>query len=531
MADLTFRWLFQQSELGLRPLVGTNIDQRTFTTVHVSELRNPAEFTLPGAIIMLVGLDFVDKPGEFATYARVLADAGVAGIGFGTGIAFAAVPDELVDAAAQHGLVLCEVPRPTPFLSVMSAVSREQTRREQERQTVLRKQQEKLSAAAWRGGLADLCQVGARELTAAVAIVDESGTLWAQAGGGVDTQRARMQQKIELPGRIHAMLVVEATGKFDAYARALIKHLAGLAGLLVHHSAQTDAGPAEPLGALVLATLLAGEVGGTGEIVGGTGEMVGGTGEMVGDRAEPGPAGPTAVSRQRGLLADAMDVLASRGEVVFAGIVAEQPDELAATVTAYLQGAGAGAGRNEAGFGGGARYGSEARYALRLSDTQALLAAHPDDVLSSPKELAQEAPETATVRMALQRRPWRGFGQLECDRLLVHARSLAPGSVAEWSETTPAWMRVPGVDAALRRRRQELLAGVYAQGIAGEQAEQLVITLRVYLLNSCNLGTTADVLGVHRHTVRSRIARVQQLAGVDLEDPLTRAELVLVLMN
>lgn len=518
MADLTFRWLFQQSELGLRPLVGTNIDQRTFTTVHVSELRNPAEFTLPGAIIMLVGLDFVDKPGEFATYARVLADAGVAGIGFGTGIAFAAVPDELVDAAAQHGLVLCEVPRPTPFLSVMSAVSREQTRREQERQTVLRKQQEKLSAAAWRGGLADLCQVGARELTAAVAIVDESGALWAQAGGGVDAQRARMQQKIELPGRIHAMLVVEATGKFDAYARALIKHMAGLAGLLVHHSAQTDAGPAEALGALVLATLLAGEVGGTGE-------MVGGAREMVGDREEPGPAGPTAVSRQRGLLADAMDVLASRGEVVFAGIVAEQPDELAATVTAYVQGAGAGAGRSTAGRG------SESRYALRFSDTQALLAAHPDDVLPSPKELAQEAPETATVRMALQRRPWRGFGQLECDRLLVHARSLAPGSVAEWSETTPAWMRVPGVDAALRRRQQELLAGVYAQGLAGEQAEQLVMTLRVYLLNSCNLGATADVLGVHRHTVRSRIARVQQLAGVDLDDPLIRAELVLVLMN
>ena len=515
MADLTFRWLFQQSELGLHPLTGNNplagnnAEQCTFTTVHVSELRNPAEFTLPGAIIMLVGLDFVDKPGEFATYARVLADAGVAGIGFGTGIAFADVPDELVDAAAQHGLVLFEVPRPVPFLSVTSAVSREQSRREQQRQTTLRKQQEKLSAAAWRGGLDDLCQVGARELAATVAIVSESGALWAQAGGEPGSQRARMQQKIELPGSSHAMLVVEAAGKCDAYARALIKHLAGLAGLLVHRRGQDHAGPAEALGALVLSTLLADEVGGARE--------------MAGDRAEAGPAGPTAVSRQRGLLADAMDVVASRGEVVFAGIVAEQPDELAAAVTEYVQGAGAGARRSEASFGGGARY------ALRLSDAQALLAVHPDDVLPSPKELAQEGPESATVRMALQRRPWRGFGRLECDRLLVHASSLAPGSVAEWSETTPAWMRVPGVDAALRRRRQELLAGVCAQGIAGEQAEQLVITLRVYLLNSCNLGATADVLGVHRHTVRSRIARVQQLAGVDLEDPLTRAELVLVL--
>ena len=56
MADLTFWWLFQHSELGLRPLTGNNplagnnAEQCTFTTVYVSELRNPAEFTLPGAI-------------------------------------------------------------------------------------------------------------------------------------------------------------------------------------------------------------------------------------------------------------------------------------------------------------------------------------------------------------------------------------------------------------------------------------------------------------------------------------------------
>ncbi|MDK8534835.1 PucR family transcriptional regulator ligand-binding domain-containing protein [Corynebacterium propinquum] len=339
MSDLTFRWLFQQSELGLRRLVGTNTEQRTFTTVHVSELRNPAEFTLPGAIIMLVGLDFVDKRGEFATYVRVLADAGVAGIGFGTGIAFADVPEELVDAATQHDLVLCEVPRPTPFLSVMSAVSREQTRREQERQNVLRKQQEKLSAAAWRGGLDDVCRVGARELAAAVAVVGESGEVWAQAGGAMGLQGARMQQKIELPGRVAAMLVVEAAGKFDAYARALIKHLAGLAGLLVHRSAQDHAGPAEALGALVLSTLLAGEVGGVRE--------------SPGDRAEAGPAGSTAVSRQRDLLADAMGLVASRGEVVFAGLVADRSDELAATITAYVQGAAVSSHRSAARSGAG----------------------------------------------------------------------------------------------------------------------------------------------------------------------------------
>lgn len=49
MADLMFPWLFQHSELGLRSLAGTTIEQRTFTTVYVSELRRPTEFTFPGA--------------------------------------------------------------------------------------------------------------------------------------------------------------------------------------------------------------------------------------------------------------------------------------------------------------------------------------------------------------------------------------------------------------------------------------------------------------------------------------------------
>ena len=70
---------------------------------------------------------------------------------------------------------------------------------------------------------------------------------------------------------------------------------------------------------------------------------------------------------------------------------------------------------------------------------------------------------------------------------------------------------------------------MYVQALGDEQGEQLIATLRVYLLNSCNVGATADALGIHRHTVRSRIARVKQCAGFDLEDPLARAELVLVL--
>lgn len=47
----------------------------------------------------------------------------------------------------------------------------------------------------------------------------------------------------------------------------------------------------------------------------------------------------------------------------------------------------------------------------------------------------------------------------------------------------------------------------------------LVRTLATYLDGESSLAETAAVLGVHRNTVSARVARIQQLLGVDLSDP------------
>ena len=49
-------------------------------------------------------------------------------------------------------------------------------------------------------------------------------------------------------------------------------------------------------------------------------------------------------------------------------------------------------------------------------------------------------------------------------------------------------------------------------------------TLAVFLQQGGQLGHTAEALGIHRHTARSRIARIQELCGIDLSDPATFAE-------
>ena len=48
MGTITFKWLFHQSKLKLRPI---HSPQEFFTTVQASELKDPTEFTKTGAVV------------------------------------------------------------------------------------------------------------------------------------------------------------------------------------------------------------------------------------------------------------------------------------------------------------------------------------------------------------------------------------------------------------------------------------------------------------------------------------------------
>ena len=50
-----------------------------------------------------------------------LADAQLSGIGFGTGFTHAAVPPELLEAAAEHDFPVFEVPYEVPFIAITEA--------------------------------------------------------------------------------------------------------------------------------------------------------------------------------------------------------------------------------------------------------------------------------------------------------------------------------------------------------------------------------------------------------------------------
>lgn len=90
------------------------------------------------------------------------------------------------------------------------------------------------------------------------------------------------------------------------------------------------------------------------------------------------------------------------------------------------------------------------------------------------------------------------------------------------------WLKDPVVQDILRRRTEEILGRLRTHD--RETGEELCDTLIAYVRAGGSMGLAAEQLGVHRHTMRSRVAKISRLIEVDIDDPLTRAELLLVVV-
>jgi PucR family transcriptional regulator, purine catabolism regulatory protein len=84
--------------------------------VHISELEDPTPFLSGGELLLTTGMALTDAGTQRAYVAR-LARHGLAGLGLGTGFAHEAMPEALVAAAAEHGFALFEVPYEVPFIA------------------------------------------------------------------------------------------------------------------------------------------------------------------------------------------------------------------------------------------------------------------------------------------------------------------------------------------------------------------------------------------------------------------------------
>ncbi|MDN0199769.1 PucR family transcriptional regulator [Streptomyces sp. S.PNR 29] len=502
---------------------------------HVSELADPVPYMEGGELLLITALKLDAEDWEaMRRYVKRLVGAGVVGLGFAVGVNYEEIPEALVEAAEEAGLPLLEVPRRTPFLAISKAVSAAIAADQYRAVTAGFAAQRELTKQALTVGPEGLLAALASQVDGWAALYDASGAVVATAPEWAGRRAARLtaeverlrerpapassvvggpetEDRVELHSlgtgrRPRAALAVGTAAALGTAERYAVHSAIALLTLTTERSRSLYAAE-QRIGAAVLRMLLAGEPDHARAVVG---DLYGGLLDapfrlIV---AEAVPASSARVSAGRpadtdgdplGALAEVVESAAARaGEAV---LVVPEGERL--VVLAADGGAAVAACEKYASALEAAR-GANGREPAAGGDEDALVAG-----LSAPSGPIAAAGAYKQAEQALSVARRRG-------RVLVEHEQLAAGSVLPLL-----------ADDAVRAFADGLLRALHEHDATGRG--DLVASLRAWLSRHGQWDAAAADLGVHRHTLRYRMRRVEEILGRSLDDPDVRMELWLAL--
>ncbi|HJW74076.1 MAG TPA: PucR family transcriptional regulator ligand-binding domain-containing protein [Thermoleophilia bacterium] len=109
--------------LNLRLLAGSRVTGNPVRWVHIAEVRDPVQWLKGGELLLTTGMGVGHSTEDQVALLRSLIDANLAGLGFGTGFSYKKVPQAMVDLAEEQGFPIFEVPYSVPFIAITEAVS------------------------------------------------------------------------------------------------------------------------------------------------------------------------------------------------------------------------------------------------------------------------------------------------------------------------------------------------------------------------------------------------------------------------
>ncbi|MEU5159326.1 PucR family transcriptional regulator [Streptomyces sp. NPDC020875] len=532
----TLAALVQHSALKLSVRAGEGRLGREVRWAHVSELADPVPYLEGGELLLVTAITLdVHDPEAMRRYVRRLADAGVVGLGFAVGVHHDDVPEALLDAAREADFPLLAVPRRTPFLAISKAVSAAIAADQYRAVTAGFAAQRELTRAALADGPAGVVTRLAGYVDGWAALYDASGAVvavspdWAARRAArytADVERLREgsapasavvadtgggDDRVELQSlgagrRVRGTLAVGTGAPLGTAERYAVHSAVALLTLATERSRSLQ-GAEQRIGAAVLRMLLAGEAGHARTVAG---EVYGGLLDapfrlLIAALAEPADGPSAAVSGEDPLrsLAETLETAAARA----AEPVLAVPDEdgrllvLAADEGAVLAACRAAVAAGPDTDPGPLRIGVSAPGPAAAPGTGPAAGADPEGAA------APTAYHQAEQALSVARR--RG-------RALVEYGDVVAGSV----------LPLLG-DEAVRAFSDGLLRPLHAHDATGRG--DLVASLRAWLSRHGQWDAAAADLGVHRHTLRYRMRRVEEILGRSLDDPDVRMELWLAL--
>ncbi|WP_283134268.1 PucR family transcriptional regulator [Rhizohabitans arisaemae] len=473
----TLLTVVNRTQLNLKVLTGRESLDRAVRWVAVSELEDPTPFLEGGELVLTTGMRM--RPRGAKPYMERLVARGVAGLGFGVGLGHDEVPAALVRAAERCGLPLVEVGRATPFIAIGKAVSELLAAEQYEEITKAFAAQGRLTRAALQDeGVGAVVQRLAREIGGWAVLLDETGELRhaapARAAERVGYLRAELDRlrtppsasvSVVTPGEHVVMQPLGAGRRVRGFFAVGV-------GRPMSSATQTVVNAAA---SLLTLSLERGREQRSAErrlraalvelLLAGSPDLARDVADQIGGLPIP-PVRAIAVSGgDRNGLLEALDERKAFSAVKDGKVIVIVPSEEPAEVKGGTVGAGSSGELEEV-----------------------------------PRSYAQALQALASAERG--RKPYLRFEDLAGQGLIgMLDRAVVEGFAA----STLAPLRGYGSRA------------------------DLVESLRAYLAHNGHWDSSAQQLGIHRHTMRYRMRRVAELLGRDIDDPSVRAELWIAL--
>jgi purine catabolism regulator len=503
-------------EMGLDLVAGRDGASAPIRWVHATELPDPTPWLSGGELLLTTGLqlDSVDVQREFV---ERLASHHVAGLGFGTGFDHDTIPEALLEEARALGFPVFEVPYALPFIAITERAFTSLVNEQYEvlqRSIAIHRRLERLLLE--ERGLDELARAIAATIGGAVVVLDPRGKVLASRAFQRDLAPEALesiQDEVRRRARARAKGTQFVPDHPDLGARALVLPVLSSRGgpqaWLVAARDSGGLGDAERLTLEQSCTVVALEL-----------------------------------MRQRAM----RDTERRLAGDVLAEALAGELDET--ELTARLRPFGVGARSAVMVFSLPDPHAGEAEldralaaagHGALVASCQGLLCAVVDGADLDPVELAGQGRDAlverhgevraAASRVVASTALRRSFHEARC---ALEAAAIAPasgggnGHVASYRDLGSFQLLLSlQDDAALRLFCDSVLDPLENGG--GEYGDELLRSLEVFIERNGQWERAARELFCHRHTLRYRIRRIEQLTGRDLGSARDRIEFWLAL--
>lgn len=509
---LTIAGLINLPQLQLRLRAGERGAAGVVRWAHAIELADPTAWLRGGELLLTTGMGLPATAQGRAAYVHRLASAGAAGLAFGVGVHFPDIPAAMLTAADACDLPVIDVPLPVPFIAITEAVAAHHAAEQLETTQRLLDAQRLLAAEAARHGPLGLLRALTRHLGGSAVILDASGAVLARAGP-------------------HADGLLEAIGEESLRRRRSPRHFSVSLVSASHKVVlQSLGGGQVPSGQLAVS--VPGELSASGQV------LLGHAASVLSLTVDKPDALLAAERVLQACVLDALlaglDATSLKPVLRHLALAGAEGSEVTAVVAAAVPGAGTLTDLLDALSGHLERRGVPHLATIRNGTVVLLLRAeHANDGTSGQRQALEEAADALSARSGLDLR--LGVSQpvalagvssgLHQARLAL--RSASAAQVTRFEDLSAYAVLLAGqTPQALRALAESVLAPLLT---CGEDAEVLTRTLSAFVASTGSLSAAAERLGVHRHTMRNRMQRVEALLGRDVDAPDVRAELWLAL--